>query len=466
MKRFVLLSALLAFIALTFAGCGGVSNGSNNNSSSGSGGTPQFQTFVTGEDAPLPSVVSFYITINKIILNNSSTSQTVLSTPTTVDFGKLMGLRSLLGFNKVNQGTYTSATFELASPVIYYVDMSTNPPSVNQINGTLTNPTVTVGFPSGSPLVVSSSGLAGLHMDFDLRQSLEVNSNGQITGSVNPTIEVMAVSASQELGQITEFTGSVLSVSTSASTFTMQGPYGFQEVIDVDSTQSPLTQFNSSYTLASLPVNSIVCVEGTFQADGSIMASDVEVITTDKAFISGRILMVNPTGPQVTMFVNEELPNLAPTIPVDTVYTVNLTGISQYDICFMDNWLTGELFNSNNLVVGQRIFVGGTFQSAAFTPTMVSLRRQGILGQLVSGSVQINSGNRGSFLMQNDLLMSYAAGGPFTVYTGNLTVFENIDGLSGLQSAGAANLVTRGLVFKDPITQKPVVVAGRVRVLP
>ena len=456
MKRFLSLAILCAFIALSFIACGGGSTSSPNNNS----GSSQFQAFVTGEDAPLPSVVSFYITIKSITVSNSSTTVTLLAQPTTVDFGRLMGLRSLLGFNKVAAGSYTSATFSLANPVIYYVDMTTNPPSVNRMNGTLTNSTVTVALPNGSPLTVSSSGEAGLHMDFDLRRSLAVDGNGNITGAVNPTIDVMAVSASDELGQISDFGGSVLSANSSASTFTVQGPYGFQEVIDVNSQ----TLFNGSYTLGSLPINGMVCVEGTFQADGSILASYVEVITTDKAFVSGRILAVNP-GPVVTMFVGEELPNMSPTIPVDTVYTVDLSAVTQYDICFMDNWLTGYLFNNSTMVVGQRIFVGGSFQNATFTPDLVSLRRQGIVGSLVLNGVSITSGNQGSFQMQNDLLMSYAAGGPFTVYTGKLTTFENVNGLVGLQSAGAANLVTRGLVF-DNGSGKPIVAAGRVRVLP
>jgi Domain of unknown function (DUF4382) len=457
MKRFVCLAAFLALVALTFTACGG------GNSSSSSGGDPssQGQVFVTGEDAPVPSVVSFYITINSITLNNSSNTVSVLSQPATVDFGKLMGLRSMLSFNSVAPGTYTSATISVASPVIYYVNLSTNPPSMGTLNGTLTNSKVTVAFPTGSPLTVTSNGLVGLHMDFNMEQSLAVNSTGQMTGSVNPTFEVSAVSASADLGQSTEFSGSLISVNSSGDTFTMQGPYGFNEVIDVNSE----TLFSGTYTLASLPSNAIMSVEGTVQDDGSILASCVEVITTDKAFISGRILAVNP-GPVVTMFVGEELPNLSPTIPVDTVYTVNLTGVSQYDVCFFNNWFTQQVFGASSLVVGQRILVGGTFQSAAFTPSMVSLRRQGVLGQLVQNSVSITGGNLGSFQMQNDLLMSYSAGGPFQVNTGAGTVFENVNGLTGLQSAGAANLVVRGLVFEDLSTGKPVVWAHRVRVLP
>jgi hypothetical protein len=468
MKRFFSM-CVLALIAAISTGCGG---GGSQSSSSSSSSTSKSQVFVTGEDAPVSSVVAFNITINSVTLNNGSSTVTALSTPTAVDFGRLVGLRSLLGFNTIARGTYTSATITFASspaPSVNYVNLSGTPntpppPTISIATGVLSSNTVTVSFPSGQPLVVGSNGLAGLHMDFDLRDSLATDSSGNliINGgqiAINPALDVMAVSASSDLGQITDFTGTVTSTSTAGNTFVMQGPYGFQETIDVNST----TLFNGSNSLASLGANNIVSVEGTVQDDGSILASNVELITTDKAFISGRILAINP-GPVVTMFVGEELGTTA-TISPDTVYTVNLNQVSQYDICFIDNWFTSELFGSSSLVVGQRIFVGGTYQSNAFTPDMVSLRRQGVVGSLVQGSVNIISGNVGSFEMQNDALMSYSAGGPFTVNTVGQTVFVNINGLSGLQTAGATNLVSRGLVFYDPISQKPIVWAHRVRVL-
>jgi len=464
MKRFLSLTGLLA-LALSFSACNGVSN----SSSSTPPPNTQGQVFATGEDAPVSSVVAFNITINSITLNNGSTTAQVLSTPTTVDFGRLIGLRSLLGFNTVAPGTYTSATFTFATsnpaPSINYVDLTTNPPSIGTATGTSSSPTVTVAFPAGAPLVVGSNGLAGLHMDFDLRQSLAMDGTGNLTINngtiaVTPVLDVMAVSASGDLGQITEFTGNIVSVNTAGNSFVMQGPYGFQETIDVNSS----TLYNGSNALSSLMANGIVSVEGTVQATGAILASSVELITTDKAFISGRILAVSP-GPVVTMFVGEELGTSA-SIPVDSVYTVDLSLVSQYDICFIDNWFTNELFSGSSLVVGQRIFVGGTYQSNAFTPDMVSLRRQGVIGSLVANSVKITNGNQGNYQMQNDALMSYSAGGPFTVYTGNLTTFVNINGLAGLQAAGATNLISRGLVFYDPNTQKPIVWAGRVRVLP
>ena len=460
MRRFSL-ALISGLLTLALFGCSGASSNSNSNDSNPS------PMFITGEDAPVSSVVAFNITIDKITLNNQTSTVTALDTPTAVDFGRLVGLRSLLGFNMVTPGVYTSATvtFEASSPAptVNYVDLTTTPPSLGMATGVLSTSTVTVSFPAGKPLTVSGNGLAGLHMDFDLHDSLAIDNNGQLiinNGQINitPKLDVMAVSASDELGQITYFLGNVVSVGSDS--FVMQGPYGFQEVIDVNSN----TQFNGSNSLSSLTPNAIVCIEGTVQADGSILASSVELITTDKAFISGRILAIS-SGPVVTMFVGEELGTSA-TIPVDSVYTVDLSQVSRYDICFIDNWFTNELFGPTSLVVGQRIFVGGTYQSSVFTPDMVSLRRQGVVGSLVQGSVNITSGNIGSFAMQNDALMSYSAGGPFTVYTVNQTQFVNIDGLSGLQAAGAANLVARGLVFYDPTTQKPVVWSHVVRVLP
>jgi hypothetical protein len=341
--------------------------------------------------------------------------------------------------------------------------MSTNPPQLKNFNGTLINSKVTVAFPANAPLVVSNNSLGGLHMDFNLAKSLTISGS---TVSVNPVIYIQAVSASDDLGKITEFVGSVLSVG--GSSFTLQGPWGFQEIIDVDAQ----TQFNAGYSLSTIPANSIVAVQGILQADGSILASNAEVITTDSAFISGRVLAVN-NGTTVTMFVAEELPNMSPTIPVDSVYTVDLSAVSSanYKVCFFGNGLTQLLFNSSSIVMGQRIFVGGTFQNNVFTPDLVSLRLQGVWGTFVPGSVVVGSNppNQGSFQMENNELMSLAYGGawqPFPVNTFNPTLFLNINGLSGLSNAGATNLVTVGLVFMDHTTSKPVVEAGLVAVRP
>ena len=462
MKRILGITLLFALAMLGVA-CGAGSNSSTSLASQSSA------VFVTGEDAPLASVVGFDVTINSITLSGSKGSPQVLSTATTVDFARLLGLRSPLAFNTVPADTYTSATFSLSSPVISYVDMSTTPPTLSTINGqfspttgSTTQTTVTVNFPTA--MVVGSNGLAGLRMEFDIRQSVAVDGNGQVTGMVNPTIYAKAVKASDPNGQVTDLTGGLVSANAANNSFVVQGPYGRQLTVYVNNN----TQFNSGWNINDLAAPAFIGVQGSFQADGSLMASNVEVITTSQTFLSGRVLAVNPTsGPvqQITLWVGETGADLAS--DVDTIQTIDVSAVTQYDICFFDNLFTNALFNNSTVIVGQRIFIGGSDVSSVFTPQMVSLRFQGVYGTLTPGSVNVTSDNIGSFQLQNNGLIGFSLGGaPLTVATGSGTLFINTTGLSALQSSGSIPLVAGGLLFVNPVTSTPVMAAALVVVPP
>ncbi|MGA2336594.1 MAG: DUF5666 domain-containing protein [Terriglobales bacterium] len=366
-----------------------------------------------------------------------------------MDFARLLGLRSPLAFSSVPADTYSSATFVVANPVISWV-VSQNPPVVTPMNGTLPQSpyTLTVKFPT--PMVVGSNGLAGLKVEFDIRQSLAVNGSGQITGAVNPVIYIKATKASDPDGRVTDLTGGLVSVNTATNSFVMQGPYGRQLTVYVNDS----TQFNSGWNMTDLAAPAIVGVEGAFQADGSLMASGVEVITTTESFVSGRVLQVTNNGAgqaqSVTMWVGETGADLVS--EVDTVQpNIDISAVTNYEICFLDGPLTGALFNNTSIEVGQRIFIGGSYVNSTFTPQMISLRRQGVYGLFVPGSVTVTDGNAGSFQLSNNGLVGYAAGGPVTVYTGNDTLFFNLSGLSALASdTTAVPLITRGLLLQDP----------------
>jgi hypothetical protein len=457
MKRICGIALLLA-LSMLGASCGAGSNSSTSTTSQPA------SVFVTGEDAPLASVVGFDVTINSITLTGSNGSPQVLSTPATVDFARLLGLRSPLGFNTVPPDTYTSATFSLSTPAITWVDMSTTPPSIgtpisayfSPTTGTASQTTVTVNFPTA--MVVGSNGLAGLKMEFDIRQSVAVDGNGQITGAVNPVIYAKAVQASDPNGQVTDLTGGLVSVNAAGNSFLLQGPYGRQWTVDVSSS----TQFNSGWNINDLAAPAIVGVQGSFQADGSLMASSVEVITTSQTFLSGRVLAVNPTSgavQQITLWVGETGADLVSDI--DTIQTINVSSVTQYDVCFFDNLFTNALFNDSTVIVGQRIFIGGSDSNSVFTPQMISLRFQGVYGTLTADSVNIINGNVGTFGLQNNGLIGYSlGGGPLTVATGNATLFVNTTGLSALQSDGSIPLVAGGLLFVDPLTSTPIMAAA------
>src|SRR4029077_20505062 len=282
--------------------------------------------------------------------------------------------RTLVAFNTVPSGTYGSATIQLANPVISYLDLSTTPPSVATINGTLTNSTITVALTK--PMVVGPNGLAGLHMEFDLRQSLAVDATGQVTGSVNPQIDLRPVRSTDSEAVITDLRGGLVSVGTNS--FLLQRIGGHDIRIDVDSN----TKYNGTNNLGTLVAPAVIEVDGRVLADGSVLASEVEVVCRDAAFLSGRIVAVNPaSGPAQTvrLLVGEELPAIS-NIQVGFPTTINVSAVTDYDIRRFDNWFTNFLFNDASMVVGQRIAMGGTIDTGTgtFVPSRIVLRRQGV----------------------------------------------------------------------------------------
>ena len=339
--------------------------------------------------------------------------------------------------------------------------MSTNPPTLSSINGTFNTAGGTDddhrhrNFPTS--MVVGSNGLAGFRMDFDIRQSVQVDGAGNVTGVVTPTIYASAVQASDSNAQITDLMGGLVSVNAAGNSFVMQGPYGHQWTVDVSNS----TQFNSGWTINNLATPAFVGVQGSFQADGSLAAANVEVITTSQAFLSGRVLEINPTsGPvqQITMFVGETSADLV--ADSRTIQTIDVNAISSndYDICFFNNLFTNALFSPDHVLVGQRVFIGGSYSNSVFTPQMISLRLQGVYGTMTGTPTVVND-NLGNFQLQNNALIGYSLGGsPLTVWTGNTTLFINTTGLSALTSG--ESLVAGGLLFYDDLTAGPIMAAG------
>ena len=424
------------------------------------------------EDAPLPAVLGFNVTINSVVLNGTGgATASLLAQPETVDFARLIGLRQLLAFNSVAPGTYNSVTFQFASPKISYLNLGTTPPSATTIDGSwastvsVSNGVATVTAALKTPVTLDSSGLVGLRMHFDLRNSLQVDGVGQITGVIDPKISVNAVHPSDDDSQITDLRGSILSVNSAGNNFVIQRFNGKQITISVNSS----TTYNNGNSLGTLVAGMIAEVQGTVQADGTILASQVDVVTLEHAFVAGPVLNVDPDGKHITILVAEEKPAI-PGVALQTPLTLDMSTVQLSGIGHIDNWLTSFVFNTSTLVVGQRIAIGGsldlTTNPATFTPMRVMLERQGVEGTLVANSVVITSGNAGSFQLQNGALLGYVLGAPLTVKTSQMTHFVDVNGLTGVQAAGTAKFEVRGLILKDQTTGLPVMYAHWVRLLP
>jgi hypothetical protein len=404
--------------------------------------------------------------VTGVTLNNGTTNVSVLSTPQVVDFAQLSGVHQLLDLNAVPTGTYSSATITLASPVIGFIDTTQNPPAINTINGTLSTSSAMVTF--ANPFVMSDAQLVGLRMEFDLRQSLVTDMNGQVTGAINPVFNMQLLSADDANVSIDDFYGGVVGTTTGTS-FVIQGPKGRQWTVQ---TNASTVLDDPSEPISSFTTNTIVEVSGTIDAvTHDIDASELEVVSNDGFYLAGLFTSIRPpTGPATAadLYVRAELPDITG-IEDGQIETLTLNGSEQYRIANIANPITTLLFNNSALAAGQSVGAGGKLVTtngvASLTVHRVVLRRQGQAGTLVTGQTVVQSGNSGSFELSDQWTAGVLLPNPLPVLTTNSTNFINLTGLSGLTGTTAIPLRVVGFILIDPATGTPVMVARSVEQL-
>ncbi len=456
--------AVLALVAAA-SGCGGgASSTTPTQPESGS-------VFVNGTDAPLPSVVSFQVDITGMTVSDGVNPPiSVLNGTQTVDFARLNGLHTLLDLNSIPAGTYTSVNVTLANPEIMYLNV-TNPqttpptrPAVTTLNAT-SSPAVTLTQSSvpitlSSPLTVNAGDIIGLSFDFDLRHSIQVDSNGNFTGVVNPTLDLKAVTPSDSDAYIDDFVAGVTNVGTSS--FMIQGPHGHQFTVNVNEQ----TEWENNESISNLTNTSIVEISGTIdRTSGAILADTVAIVSQDSFWAGGLVTFVDPaTGPanDFDLYVRNVLPS-GTGFQSGQISTIDLSGNENYFIYWWHNKFTSFLFNSSLLVPGQHVSIGGPFSNGAVTVKRVVLRHEGHNGAWVVGSTDVGAS---TFQFNSNGLAGVLFNGPVTVYCTPFTVFKGgLTGLGSITGTTAMNLRVVGLVLKDPISGQPVFVAHSVEQL-
>jgi Domain of unknown function (DUF4382) len=458
----ICLSALVAFAA----GCGG-------GSATITSPAPQSgAVFVVGTDAPLPSVISFQVDITGLSVSDGvNPPVSVLSGSQTVDFARLNGLHTLLDLNTIPAGTYTTVNVTLANPQISYLNVAnppTNPPTrpaISTLNSqttppvTLTQSSVTLNL--AQPLIVNANDIIGLAFEFNLRKSIQVDANGQITGVVNPTLNLKTVTPSDADAYIDEFIAGVVSINASGNSFVIQGPRGHQFTVNVNSQ----TEWEGNETINDLTTSSIVQISGTLDRTvGTILADSVCIVSQDKFFAGGLITFVDPpvnTATDFDLFVRNVLPS-GTGFQSGQISTINLSGNEKYFINWWHNSFSNPrfsniFFNSALMVPGQHVSIGGPFSNGVVTVKRIVLRHEGHTGTWVVGSTNVGAG---TFQFNSNGLAGVLFNGPVTVYTTPFTKWRGgLTGLSDLTGTSPINLRVVGLVLKDPISSQPVFVA-------
>jgi hypothetical protein len=454
-----LLAALLSLTAATLiaTGCGSAIN-------SASTGSITAPAFVVGTDAPLPSVTSFAVELQSITATTSTgTSVSLLSGEPTVDFARFNGLQTLLDMNDVPVGTYTSVTITLGPATIGYLKTTSGAaPTIATEAATLTTSTVTI--PLAKPLIVAATGPVGLHLDFDLRKSIQVDGSGNFTGSVVPTFDVSAVGPSDSGAYVDQFDAAVLSVNATAGSFTVQGPHGRQFTI----TTSGSTEWDNSESISSLTSSSIVRLSGILdKADSTIDADEVAILTSTGFYADGQVTYVTPASGAATSFdlyVRGLLP-ASTGLTLGQIAQVNLSGSEKYFIYQRHNPLTLFLFNSSALLAGQDVVIGGPDSGAtnpqAVSVNRISLHHWGYNGTVVPGSINPTAG---TFQLQVNGFAGQLIPETVTVYVSSACTFRT--GLTAFTDV-TPNLNVRvvGVLLKNPTSGQAVLLAHDVDLL-
>jgi hypothetical protein len=454
--KYLLKFATLPLAAMLVAGC----SGTNATTAPASPNAVTGSAFVIGTDAPVAGVVSFAVQVQSVnAIDSSGNSVSLVSGDPTVDFARYNGLQTLLDLNAVPVGTYNSVQITLGTAMIGYLNTQAgSAPTVQTETATLSTNTVTV--PLTTPLVVSQTGPVGLRVDFDLYKSIQVT-NGQITGDVTPTFNVSAVAPTDTGGHIDDFDAAVVSVNATGQSFVIQGPHGHQFTVQVNGQ----TEFDNGETLNALTTSSIVEISGTIQtADSTILADEVAILSQDGFYAGGQVTSVVPSTGTATSFglyVRDLLPTTTG-LTLGQIATVDVTGNETFFIYWMHNSLTQFLFNSQALLPGQHVSIGGPASGAAnakaVTAKRVVLRNWGFNGTVVANSV--NTSNN-TFQMNVNGFAGILVSNPVTVYVAPATDFrDGLTSMSGLPTA--SNIRVVGLLVKDPLSGNPVILARHI----
>jgi hypothetical protein len=298
-------------------------------------------------------------------------------------------------------------------------------------------------------------------MDFDLAQSIQVDSGGNITGTVNPTFDVRTVARTDNGGYIDEFVAGVVSVNAGGQSFAVQGPHGEQFTISVNGQ----TEWDGNASLSTLNTSSIVQLSGQLDpADQTLDADEVAVLSDKGFYASGQITYVTPPTGAATSF-DLYVRGLLPTstgVQLGQIAQVNLTGSEIFSVYWMHNPFTQFLFNSSGLVAGQHVAIGGPASGAAnpnaVTVNRVSLRNWGFNGTVVAGSQNTTNG---TFQMTVNGFAGVLIPETVTVYLGAHSDFRYGLGKFGDLTDGAKVRVV-GLLLKNPTSGHVVLLARHV----
>jgi hypothetical protein len=333
-----------------------------------------------------------------------------------------------------------------------------------------------------------------LQGDFNLRQSISLDKDGQITSEMTPVISFAPINPTTTggFGNLDDLKGFVTSVTNSSTSLGFIGGFGLQTMSGsgplltanlTSSTQicGPPTASNqpcAPIKLNQLLTGSYVEMDGFIDSKGNLVANSIEIEDQEApennqlAFI-GSVLPnsivrdANGNVSQFGLYVSETEPDDPFAVSLDSVVTVNLSSSTIYQPDSRPEFpgsttpinFANLSFGAASIKEGQELVVHGVFKvppastTGSVSPTTVAADKvflklqshSGNFSTLVAASADDRTG--GFYLAGCGDFFQGASNPPILVLTNSQTAFLNLVGLSGLTPQPA--LVIKGLLFYD-----------------
>lgn len=433
-------------------------------------------------DAPAERVVSFEVTVTSVSLTAADgSSVNVFTGNRRVEVTHLAGTLEPLALGSIPQGTYTQVEVTVADPAVSFLDD----------NGSVKNFeaagfTRTLNIALNPPLTIGSTAAILLNLDLNAAASVTIDpTTGAVT--INPIFNVTGQPADDqknqpEAGELERIAGMVTAVDTTKSTFTISlGQSG----VSLTFTTNASTKFeigdSTNGGLAALAAGMVVRVDGMTQADGTLLATDVEAAlpVTTASELEGVVTSV--TGTPVTSFTivaqdgnsdggssdggEQNLVGGAVTVSVDanSKFAVGAGGLTVDATAFP--------FDAAHLTQGQRVEADSLSQPEAVgnaATTMLTAQKVTLQQQALQGSVS----NLVGTLTAGQFTLTVAPDSAFALLTGKTTVtvfsqastdmrddvFNDDNGGDGGGDGGGTSNIgqvqVRGLLFFDGTAYK------------
>ena len=439
-------AAVVALAALAIAGCS-AAGVTALLSSSPSAVTVAVPVSIT--DAPSDQVIAASLTLNTIVLTDSSgKTASLISSPVNFEASHLDAVQEPLLTPTVAEDTYVSAALTYSNAQVAYIDPTTK--KIVQATATLANTSQTITFTS--PIVISNS-MTSLIIDYLVASSVSISGT---TVTVTPTFNIAAAPIQSTgptngtNGLQSGIKGQVTALGTNS--FTLTNSQGTALTINVNSS----TQYQGLSGFSALAVGALVEVDTATQSNGSLLAVRIEEQGQPPKSGTPPVMLVGPvtavTGTPATSFTQASrqligTPSSTPTAISNTI-TVNGSTTFQVGQRF-NNVATGDLpqptFNASTMFAGQVVSViAASVTNNAATAESVYLSPQTINGTVAATKSAVDYKAITVTLPTGSALATLTGQTSVTVYTN-----ANLQSLSSNAITVGSMVRFNGFLFKS-----------------